>query len=85
MRFVGRVVDRAVVVVDHGTVRTTYEPVAAGVAAGDEVQLGQPIGTVAAGGHCDGRCLHWGAVREDDYIDPTLLISGYRPVLKTPH
>ena len=25
-----------------------------------------------------------GALRGDDYIDPALLVVGYRPVLKTP-
>lgn len=83
--FVGRVVDRDVIVVDHGGVRTTYEPVAAEVAAGTALQRGQPIGTIANGGHCNQRCLHWGAIREGDYVDPILLVSGYRPVLKTPH
>ena len=35
---------------------------------------GEPIGRVAAGGHCAGRCLHWGLRRGETYLDPLLLI-----------
>lgn len=82
--FAGVVADRGVVVVEHGAVRTTYEPVTAAVRPGTEVARGQLLGVVGTGGHCDHRCLHWGALRGDDYIDPALLVVGYRPVLKTP-
>ena len=49
-----------VVVVDHGSTRTTYEPVAATVQVGDVVARGQPIGTLElAGSHCFPlACLH---------------------------
>ena len=43
-------------------VRTTYEPVAPTVVAGQVVAVGDPIGTIAAGAHCSQRCLHWGAL-----------------------
>ena len=38
--FAGMLAGRGVVVVDHGDTRTTYEPVAAGVAVGDAVAAG---------------------------------------------
>lgn len=85
--FAGRVGGKPVVVVDHGTVRTTYEPVEAAVAPGDMVSAGSPIGrTVAVGGHC-GRaptCLHWGLVRGRTYLDPLRLLGRQPVVLKPP-
>jgi murein DD-endopeptidase MepM/ murein hydrolase activator NlpD len=73
--FAGSVGGRGVVSIDHDNMRTTYEPVAAQVAAGQRVSLGQPIGRVSGGGHCAGRCLHWGLRQEDTYFDPLLLLG----------
>lgn len=76
--FVGVVVDRPVISIDHPDgIRTTYEPVAATVAAGEVVVQGQPIGTlVVEGSHCaPAACLHWGARIGEDYIDPLSLLS----------
>ena len=85
---------RGVVVVDHGDVRTTYEPVAAVVAAGEVVAQGQPIGHLQAGhASCPGTtCLHWGLREGDTYLDPLLLLgaairllpSSATPVPRTP-
>jgi len=68
---------RGVVVVDHGVVRTTYEPVAATVAVGDVVSRGQPIGRLQAGhASCPATtCLHWGLREGDAYLDPLLLLG----------
>jgi murein DD-endopeptidase MepM/ murein hydrolase activator NlpD len=77
--YAGTVAGKPVVSIDHpGGLRTTYEPVEAGVAAGDRVRRGQPIGTVATGhpGCPEAACLHWGARRDRDYLDPTALVSG---------
>jgi len=82
--FSGRVVDRDVVSIDHGVVRTTYEPATALVPVGHLVVAGETFAEIGAGGHCGGRCVHWGAKVGERYIDPLLLVSGYRPVLKTP-
>ncbi|MFC4556102.1 M23 family metallopeptidase [Georgenia faecalis] len=76
--FAGVVVDRPVVSVQHADgIRTTYEPVAAAVAAGTSVRAGQVIGTLALPHHCGDRaCLHWGARRgADDYVDPLSLLQ----------
>jgi murein DD-endopeptidase MepM/ murein hydrolase activator NlpD len=82
----GDVAGRPLVVVSHGDgLRTTYLPVDPLVSVGDRVEAGQPIGSVAATGHCAvTSCLHWGARRGDDYIDPrTLLPLG--PIVLLPN
>jgi murein DD-endopeptidase MepM/ murein hydrolase activator NlpD len=76
--FASTLAGRGVVVVDHGTTRTTYEPVVASVRVGDVLARGQPIGTLSlAGSHCSpAACLHWGWRRGDTYLDPLLLVGG---------
>lgn len=78
--FAGRLAGRGVVVVDHGSTRTTYEPVAASVHVGDVVDAGAGIGTLQLfGSHCFPRsCLHWGLIRGTTYLDPLSLV-GARP------
>ncbi len=79
VRFAGKVGGRPVVVVGHGALRTTYEPVLASVRVGQPVRRGQVIGTVAHGtGHCGtGRCLHLGLRRGTQYLDPRLILGGH--------
>ncbi|MFJ9635935.1 M23 family metallopeptidase [Streptomyces sp. NPDC101178] len=78
--FAGRVAGRGVVVVElagSGTpaLRTTYEPVRALVARGDEVAAGRAVGLLEAGPfHCAEGCLHWGLRRGDAYLDPLSLL-----------
>src|SRR5262249_6636994 len=69
---------RGVVVVDHGSTRTTYQPGSATVRRGEVVARGQPIGTLElSGSHClPAACLHWGWLRGDTYLDPLLLVGG---------
>lgn len=76
--YVGRIAGRGIVTVDHGRVRTTYQPVAAVVRRGDEVAEGQVIGRLLlAGGHClPAACLHWGLLRGDTYLDPLTLVGA---------
>ena len=76
VRFAGQIAGRGVVVVDHGSVRTTYEPVISEVRVGREVSAGQVIGRIGAGSHCAVTCLHWGLRRGADYLDPLQLLSG---------
>jgi murein DD-endopeptidase MepM/ murein hydrolase activator NlpD len=82
--FAGRVVDRGVVSIDHGGIRTTYEPVDPAVDQGSAVTRGSVIGQLGTGAHCSARCLHWGAMLADEYIDPLTLLRNYSPVLKAP-
>jgi murein DD-endopeptidase MepM/ murein hydrolase activator NlpD len=85
--FVGRIAGVGVVVVEHGTTRTTYQPVAASVSRGDPVAQGGVLGTLEwFGTHClPQACLHWGLVEGDVYLDPLELVGGGpRPVRLLP-
>jgi murein DD-endopeptidase MepM/ murein hydrolase activator NlpD len=69
--FAGELAGRGVVVVDHGALRTTYEPVSPLVFVGSRVRQGEVLGVLAAGTHCAARpCLHWGLRAGDRYLDP---------------
>jgi murein DD-endopeptidase MepM/ murein hydrolase activator NlpD len=85
--FAGLLAGRGVVVVDHGTTRTTYEPVAASVHRGDVVMRGVPLGRLTlVQSHCFPRaCLHWGLIRDADdvYQDPLTLVAA-QPVRLLP-
>jgi murein DD-endopeptidase MepM/ murein hydrolase activator NlpD len=83
--YAGLIAGRGVVVVDHGSVRTTYEPVSPAVGVGDAVAAGEVLGgVVATGSHCaPAACLHWGARRGDTYLDP-LAFVGAGPVRLLP-
>ncbi len=83
--FATKLAGRGVVVVDHGGVRTTYEPVSASVSVGDVVSRGAVIGTLQrASSHCFPRaCLHWGLLRGEGYLNPLILV-GAGPVRLLP-
>ena len=84
--FAGRIAGRSVVSVAHpGGVRSTYEPVIAWVAAGDQVAAGEALGALAAGhpGCPVAACLHWGVRRGAEYLDPLALL-GLRRVRLLP-
>lgn len=76
--YAGVLAGRGVVVVRHGALRTTYQPVTASVRVGAVVNSGDVIGTLSGvGSHCRPRsCLHWGAIVADQYIDPLSLITS---------
>ncbi len=77
IRFAGQVAGRGVVVVAHPDgVSTEYEPLLVLVRVGARVGAGQPIGRLA-GPHrgCPAAgCLHWGARRGEQYLDPLSLL-----------
>ena len=78
--FAGLVAGKGVVVIKHGSLRTTYEPVAALVSVGSRVRVGDPIGTLTAGeSHCSTKtyvsCLHWGLIRDEKYLNPLSLVQ----------
>ncbi len=83
--FAGRIAGRGVVVVDHGALRTTYEPVEAAVRVGELVDPGQSLGTIELfGSHCWPQwCLHWGLIEGTTYLDPLGLL-GLSPVRLVP-
>jgi len=77
--YAGDLAGRGVVSLDHGGLRTTYEPIDPIVSVGEQVFAGEVIGRLAAtGSHC--RCLHWGLKRGSTYFDPMRLLG--RIVLK---
>jgi murein DD-endopeptidase MepM/ murein hydrolase activator NlpD len=79
--FAGMVAGRPVVSVAHpGGLRTTYEPVAPSVRGGQPVARGSPIGLLVTGhaGCPVAACLHWGARRGEEYLDPMLLLHAPR-------
>ena len=72
--YAGLLAGRGVVVVVHGSLRTTYEPVEAVVRVGQQVAAGAVIGKLAGGHAGCARCLHWGLLRGDTYLDPVQLL-----------
>jgi murein DD-endopeptidase MepM/ murein hydrolase activator NlpD len=75
--FVGPVAGRAVLSIDHGDgVVSAIEPVAASVAMGDRVLAGEAVALTARGGHCDGRCVHFGVRVHGEYVSPLLFLGG---------
>ena len=78
--FAGLVAGKGVVVIKHGTLRTTYEPVIASIAVGSRVRVGDAIGTLSPGeSHCATQtsvsCLHWGLIRGETYLNPLSLVQ----------
>ncbi|RJQ74351.1 M23 family metallopeptidase [Pseudonocardiaceae bacterium YIM PH 21723] len=76
--FAAPVAGRPVLSIDHpGGLRTTYEPVAPLLSAGQQVSRGQPIGLLQPGHQpCPAAaCLHWGVRRDADYLDPLRLVD----------
>lgn len=84
--FAGLVAAKGVISLDHGLVRTTYEPVVPLVRRGQQVTKGEVIATVAPGwSHCAPAgvpiCLHWGARRGRIYLDPLALLTRHARLL----
>ena len=73
--FAGSIAGKPVLSIDHGSVRTTYEPVVSTLRVGERVALGQVIGKLGAGGHCRD-CLHWGLREGRNYLDPLRLLGN---------
>jgi len=75
--FASNLAGRGVIVVSHGSLRSTYEPVSAGVQVGQLVQAGERIGSLQAPrSHCAPRtCLHLGVRRGEVYLDPLSLLG----------
>jgi murein DD-endopeptidase MepM/ murein hydrolase activator NlpD len=83
--FVGVVVDRPVITIDHGGgLRSSFEPVESPLTAGAAVAKGEIIGTLQAG-HCGVvDCVHWGVRRADDYVNPLEFVTDLRPSILLP-
>ncbi len=86
--FAGLVAGKGVVVIKHGSLRTTYEPVSALVLVGSTVRVGELIGRLAPGqSHCATQstvsCLHWGLLRGEKYLNPIALVKKQVRLLPT--
>lgn len=85
--FAGTLAGKGVVVISHGKLRTTYEPVTALVVVGSRVTVGELIGTLSPGeSHCASTrtvsCLHWGLIQGKTYLNPLMLVK--KPVRLLP-
>lgn len=77
--FTGIVVDRPLLSITHpGGLVSSVEPVVASVDEGAAVQTGDVVGVVAEGGHCSGRCAHFGVRLYGEYVNP-LALTGSLP------
>jgi murein DD-endopeptidase MepM/ murein hydrolase activator NlpD len=83
--FVGVVVDRPVITLDHGNgLKSSFEPVQSGLAKGTHVAEGESLGTVLPG-HCAALpCVHWGMRRGEDYVNPLAFVMDLRPSVLLP-
>jgi Peptidase family M23 len=81
--YAGLLAGRGVVTVNHGGLRTTYEPLEVSVRVGASVRAGEPIGKLTTvQSHCAPRvCLHWGLIRGERYLDPLSLLDPGPPRL----
>ncbi|GHD87367.1 M23 family metallopeptidase [Kocuria marina] len=84
--FVGVVVDREVLTVDHGEGhKSSFEPVSSSVRVGDRVSRGQVIANVATPGHGPGGdAVHWGVRENGEYVNPLLFVADLRPSVLLP-
>ncbi|ALJ20306.1 murein hydrolase activator EnvC family protein [Microbacterium sp. No. 7] len=75
--FVGTVVDRPLITIDHGEgAVTTLEPVASALSPGDVVARGDPVGEIATGGHTAAGAVHFGVRVHGEYVNPRLFVGG---------
>ena len=89
--FSGVVVDRPVLTITTaGGLRLSLEPVQSELRAGDAVDRGATVGTLAGRTHCGAgqpggdSCLHWGVRRGDTYLNPLQFILDLRPSVLLP-
>ncbi len=77
VRFAGAVAGRGVVVISHGALQSTYEPVTAAVHRGERVRAGEVVGLLqTVHSHCSPEvCLHLGLRRGNVYVDPLSVLS----------
>jgi murein DD-endopeptidase MepM/ murein hydrolase activator NlpD len=83
--FVGVVVDRPVITVDHGHgLRSSFEPVVSSLETGAAVAAGEVLGHVQSG-HCGPEpCVHWGMRRGGEYVNPLAFVLDLRPSVLLP-
>jgi murein DD-endopeptidase MepM/ murein hydrolase activator NlpD len=83
--FVGVVVDRPVITIDHGNgLRSSFEPVESALVKGAHVVEGETLGHILPA-HCGALpCVHWGVRRGEDYVNPLAFVTDLRPSILLP-
>lgn len=83
--FVGVVVDRPVITVDHGNgLRSSFEPVGSQLLPGTAVAKGDVLGS-SQPVHCGPvPCVHWGVRRGEEYVNPLAFVMDLRPSVLLP-
>ncbi|MDQ0821993.1 murein DD-endopeptidase MepM/ murein hydrolase activator NlpD [Arthrobacter sp. V4I6] len=83
--FVGVVVDRPVITIDHGDgLRSSFEPVASELVKGAYVAEGGMLGKILPA-HCGPTpCVHWGVRRGENYVNPLAFVMDLRPSILLP-
>jgi murein DD-endopeptidase MepM/ murein hydrolase activator NlpD len=83
--FVGVVVVRPVITVDHGNgLRSSFEAVHSDLVAGAIVAEGAVLGRILPG-HCTpAPCVHWGVRRGTEYLNPLAFVTDLRPSVLLP-
>ncbi|CAB4633995.1 unannotated protein [freshwater metagenome] len=86
VHFVGTVVDRQLVSIDHGNgLLTAFEPVCSSLLAGEDVVQGDLIGEVCEGEkdyqpHCPQiTCLHFSVRKDSEYLSPLWFTGELSP------
>lgn len=82
VHFVGKVVDRELISLDHDGHLSTFEPVTSTLTEGDLVARGQVIGNVSTSTHCT--CLHMGARQGKEYLSPLAMLASIAPAVLLP-
>ncbi|WP_426998764.1 M23 family metallopeptidase [Pseudarthrobacter sp. N5] len=83
--FVGVVVDRPVITIDHGNgLRSSFEPVHSSLAAGATVAKGDELGTQLTGHCATTPCIHWGVRLGEDYLNPLEFVMDLRSSILLP-
>jgi murein DD-endopeptidase MepM/ murein hydrolase activator NlpD len=85
VNFVGVVVDRPVITIDHGDgLRSSFEPVESALVKGTRVTEGESLGHILPG-HCGALpCVHWGVRRGEVYVNPLAFVTDLRPSILLP-
>lgn len=84
VHFSGMVAGRPVLTLRVGSHLSSFEPVESTLRAGERVEAGAVLGTLAAEPrHCpDSSCVHWGVRQNGAYVDPMGLLAVSRsPIL----
>lgn len=86
VHFVGKVVDRELISLDHGGLLSTFEPVTSTLSEGAKVTRGQVIGMLGSSTdinyHCT--CLHMGARQGKQYLSPLAMMASIAPAVLLP-